>query len=180
MMAGGFKELTLHDFWNSNKALTPQQSDMFYMACYDLDRFRRFVFETRFLQLFEVDEARVEALRTGRPGTAGFRHAVAALLHLRRELHEAASGSRAGQGEAADESQCRPNPVLIIGGGIAGLTAAVELADTGVRGGPGGEIGQPGRTRGAHASVFPQALPARLRPGNALSAACARIPRSRC
>ncbi|SPE28139.1 conserved hypothetical protein (qmoABC associated) [Acidobacteriia bacterium SbA2] len=36
---------------------------MFYMACYDLDRFRRFVFESRFLELFEVDEARVEALR---------------------------------------------------------------------------------------------------------------------
>ncbi len=64
MMAGGFKELTLHDFWNGGKPLTPQQSDMFYMACYDLDRFRRFVFETRFLTLFEVDEARVEALRT--------------------------------------------------------------------------------------------------------------------
>ena len=64
MMAGGFKELTLHDFWNGNRALTAKQSDMFYMACYDLDRFRRFVFETRFLQLFEVDEARVEALRT--------------------------------------------------------------------------------------------------------------------
>ena len=64
MMSGGFKELTLHDFWNGNRALTPQQSDMFYMACYDLDRFRRFVFETRFLTLFEVDEARVEALRT--------------------------------------------------------------------------------------------------------------------
>ena len=37
---------------------------MFYMACYDLDRFRRFVFETRFLKLFDVDEARVEALRS--------------------------------------------------------------------------------------------------------------------
>jgi Fe-S-cluster containining protein len=63
MMAGGFKELTLHDFWNGARALTPRQSDMFYMACYDLDRFRRFVFETRFLKLFEIDEARVEALR---------------------------------------------------------------------------------------------------------------------
>jgi hypothetical protein len=28
-----------------------------------LDRFRRFVFETRFLQLFDVDEARIEAMR---------------------------------------------------------------------------------------------------------------------
>jgi uncharacterized protein len=64
MMSAGFKELTLHEFWDGKTSLTPQQSDMFYMACYDVDRFRRFVFETRFLQLFDVDEARVEALRT--------------------------------------------------------------------------------------------------------------------
>ena len=37
---------------------------MYYMACFDLDRFRRFVFESRFLQMFEVDEARVDAMRT--------------------------------------------------------------------------------------------------------------------
>jgi len=63
MMSGGFKELTLHDFWDGDRPLTAQQAAMFYMACYDLDRFRRFVFETRFLQVYEVDEARVEALR---------------------------------------------------------------------------------------------------------------------
>jgi Fe-S-cluster containining protein len=64
MLSGSFKDLTLHDFWDGKKELTPPQADMFYMACYDLDRFRRFVFETRFLQLFEVDEARVDAIRT--------------------------------------------------------------------------------------------------------------------
>lgn len=64
MMSGGFKELTLHGFWDGEKELTEQQADMFYMACYDLDRFRRFVFESRFLQLFEVDEARVDALHS--------------------------------------------------------------------------------------------------------------------
>ncbi|HEV2446723.1 MAG TPA: YkgJ family cysteine cluster protein [Candidatus Sulfopaludibacter sp.] len=64
MMSGGFKQLTLHDFWDGDRPLTEQEEAMFYMACYDLDRFRRFVFETRFLQLFEIDEARIEALRT--------------------------------------------------------------------------------------------------------------------
>jgi Fe-S-cluster containining protein len=64
MMSGGFKELTLHDFWDGDQPLNESQAAMFYMACYDLDRFRRFVFETRFLDLFDVDEARVEALRT--------------------------------------------------------------------------------------------------------------------
>lgn len=64
MMGASFQELVLHDFWNREPALTPQQAEMFYMACYDLDRFRRFVFESRFLELFEIDESRVEALRS--------------------------------------------------------------------------------------------------------------------
>jgi len=64
MMAASFQELVLHEFWNREAALTPQQAEMFYMACYDLDRFRRFVLESRFLELFEVDETRVQALRS--------------------------------------------------------------------------------------------------------------------
>jgi Fe-S-cluster containining protein len=46
------------------EALTTDQCAMYYMALYDLDRFRRFVFETRFLSMFDLDEARVNALRT--------------------------------------------------------------------------------------------------------------------
>ena len=46
------------------EALTEQQCAMYYMALYDLDRFRRFVFETRFLSMFDLDESRVESLRT--------------------------------------------------------------------------------------------------------------------
>lgn len=64
MMGQGFKELMLHSFWDEEKDLTPAEIDMYYMACYDLDRFRRFVFETKFLEMFDVDEARVEAIRT--------------------------------------------------------------------------------------------------------------------
>jgi uncharacterized protein len=64
MMGAGFKRLTLHKYWDHAAPLQPRQAEMFYMACYDLDRFRRFVLESRFLELFDVDEARVEALRT--------------------------------------------------------------------------------------------------------------------
>lgn len=59
-----FKALMLDEGWDQGPALMPQQMDMYYTACYDLDRFRRFVFETRFLELFHVDESRVEAMRT--------------------------------------------------------------------------------------------------------------------
>lgn len=63
MMGAPFKDLMLHDFWDKDEPLDPPKMQMYYMACYDLDRFRRFVFETRFLQMFEVDEARIEAIR---------------------------------------------------------------------------------------------------------------------
>jgi Fe-S-cluster containining protein len=59
-----FKELMLDDSWDSGETLTPAQVGMFYMACYDLDRFRRFVFDSSFLKKFEVDEARAEVMRT--------------------------------------------------------------------------------------------------------------------
>jgi len=64
MMGVGFRDLMLHPFWDKGEPLPPPKMDMFMMACYDLDRFRRFVFETKFLNLFEIDEARIEALRT--------------------------------------------------------------------------------------------------------------------
>jgi Fe-S-cluster containining protein len=62
-MGTPFKELMLHPFWNGEGFLTPEQIDMYYMACYDLDRFRRFVFQTRFFDLFDVDGDRIEAMR---------------------------------------------------------------------------------------------------------------------
>jgi hypothetical protein len=63
-LGGPFRDLMLHEFWDRAEPLEPRKMEMYFMACYDLDRFRRFVFETRFLELFEVDEARVEALRS--------------------------------------------------------------------------------------------------------------------
>jgi Fe-S-cluster containining protein len=64
MMGGSFTQLMLNEFWQKEEPLTPEKVDMYLMACYDLDRFRRFVFETRFLELFDVEESRREAIRT--------------------------------------------------------------------------------------------------------------------
>jgi uncharacterized protein len=63
MMGSSFKELMLHPDWAKDEPIPAGKLDMVYMACYDLDRFRRFVFETKFLSYFEVDEARVEVMR---------------------------------------------------------------------------------------------------------------------
>ena len=64
MMEASFKHLMLSEIWEKGNTLPPEKLDMYFMACYDLDRFRRFVFETRFLKAFDVDEARIEAIRT--------------------------------------------------------------------------------------------------------------------
>ncbi len=64
MMGEPFKNLMLNEFWEKGEPLQPAKLEMYLMACYDLDRFRRFVFETRFTGIFDVDEARLEAIRT--------------------------------------------------------------------------------------------------------------------
>ena len=42
----------------------PRIQQMFWMACYDLDNFRRFVFESRFLKTFDLEPEMVERART--------------------------------------------------------------------------------------------------------------------
>jgi Fe-S-cluster containining protein len=51
-----YKELTLHKFFEDGGTLSPEKLNMFYTACYDLDKFRSFVFETTLLERFEVEE----------------------------------------------------------------------------------------------------------------------------
>lgn len=36
---------------------------MFYMACYDMDRFRRFVFETKFLDVFDIENGVIRKIK---------------------------------------------------------------------------------------------------------------------
>ncbi|MHC4768601.1 MAG: YkgJ family cysteine cluster protein [Planctomycetota bacterium] len=58
-----FKELTLHKFFEEGGTLAPEKMHMFFTACYDLDRFREFVFNSTLLQRFEFDEDFVEEMR---------------------------------------------------------------------------------------------------------------------
>ena len=64
MMSASFTRLMLNDFWKKDQPLSAIEVEMYVMACYDLDRFRRFIFETQFLKRFEVDEDRLAVLRT--------------------------------------------------------------------------------------------------------------------
>lgn len=44
--------------------LDKKKQPLIYMASYDLDRFRKFVFESGFLNMFELDEEEVEKMKT--------------------------------------------------------------------------------------------------------------------
>jgi Fe-S-cluster containining protein len=59
-----FKEITLHDFFRKGGRLDPEKMEMYYMACYNLDKFRRFIFESRFLSYFDIDADLAESIRT--------------------------------------------------------------------------------------------------------------------
>jgi hypothetical protein len=50
------KELALHKFFEDGGVLSPEKLNMFFIACYDLDKFRSFVFETTLLERFEFEE----------------------------------------------------------------------------------------------------------------------------
>jgi uncharacterized protein len=57
-----FKEISLHPYLEKED-LSPEKMEMFYMASYDIDRFRTFVFESNFLKYFQVDEKVLENIK---------------------------------------------------------------------------------------------------------------------
>ena len=59
-----FKEVMFHDFFEQGKVLTAQKIDMFFLACYNVDRFKDFIFDTTFLKRFDVDPSRLEKIKT--------------------------------------------------------------------------------------------------------------------
>jgi hypothetical protein len=58
-----WKAMMLRRDPDARQAIDEKKQRMFYMASYDLDNFRRFVLESRFLDIFEVDPETVAAIR---------------------------------------------------------------------------------------------------------------------
>lgn len=59
-----FKEISLHEGFNKMKSIEPVKLEMFFMACYDIDKFRQFLFESTFFKRFDIDEKRKELMKT--------------------------------------------------------------------------------------------------------------------
>jgi Fe-S-cluster containining protein len=51
----GFRDLVSHPWFIGGRQLDPKRIEMFYMACYDLDTFRSFIFESSFRERFELE-----------------------------------------------------------------------------------------------------------------------------
>lgn len=62
-MGKGFKEITLHSYFQEGKNLSPEKMEMFFMVCYNIDKFRAFVFGSTFLDKFDVDEKTQEKIK---------------------------------------------------------------------------------------------------------------------
>jgi Fe-S-cluster containining protein len=63
-LEAGFREIVSHPWFIGGRQLDLRRIEMFHMGCYDLDRFRRFVFESSFLERFELEDELVERIRT--------------------------------------------------------------------------------------------------------------------
>jgi Fe-S-cluster containining protein len=61
----GFKKVVSHPWFIGGRQLNAKAMEMYHMACYDLDRFKRFVFDSSFLERFELNDETIEKLRTG-------------------------------------------------------------------------------------------------------------------
>lgn len=59
-----YMALTLHRFFQEGNKLEPAKAQMFYQTCYNLDKFKRNLFESSFFDRFEVEEEHMEKLRT--------------------------------------------------------------------------------------------------------------------
>ncbi len=59
-----YMQLTLHRSFQEGKDLGPAKVEMFYQTCYNLDRFRRNLFNSSFLDRFDVEEETINKIKT--------------------------------------------------------------------------------------------------------------------
>jgi Fe-S-cluster containining protein len=63
-LEAGFREIVSHPWFIGGRQLDPKRMEMLFTACYDLDKFRSFVFDSTFLKRFELEQALVEQLKS--------------------------------------------------------------------------------------------------------------------
>lgn len=63
IMNESYKEITLNEFFLKGNRLDPGRSKVIYTSCYNLDEFRRFLFDTRFFDIYDVEKGLIERMK---------------------------------------------------------------------------------------------------------------------
>jgi Fe-S-cluster containining protein len=63
-LEAGFREIVSHPWFIGGRKLDPRRMEMLHTACYDLDKFRSFIFDSTFTQRFDVEPELLEKIRT--------------------------------------------------------------------------------------------------------------------
>ena len=62
-MNKSYKEITQHDYFENGNKLDGGKTKLIYTACYDLDAFKRFLFGTRFFDIYDVEKEVIEKIK---------------------------------------------------------------------------------------------------------------------
>jgi len=98
-----WKELLMRRNLPGQPPLDEKKQTQFFMASYDLDRFRRFVFESRFLEVFDIPEEEVQKMRSDEVSLMKFAFKyikyimmMEKTLEVKKEVIEKAKNSKKG------------------------------------------------------------------------------------
>jgi Fe-S-cluster containining protein len=58
-----YKEVTFHDYFQKGNKLDSGRAKLLYRACYDLNEFKRFLLETRFFDIYDVEKDVIEKIK---------------------------------------------------------------------------------------------------------------------
>ena len=65
-MNEAYKEITFHDYFSASgggNKLDSGRANLLYKACYDLNEFKKFLFETKFFDIYDVEKEVIEKIK---------------------------------------------------------------------------------------------------------------------
>ncbi|MFZ2411329.1 MAG: hypothetical protein WAW23_07150, partial [Candidatus Methanoperedens sp.] len=62
-MNESYKEITHHDYFQEGNKLDSGKTKLLYTACYDLDQFKKFLFNSRFFDIYDVEKDVIEKIK---------------------------------------------------------------------------------------------------------------------
>lgn len=57
-----YKSITLHEYFKKGNKLDEGRAKMLYRACYDIDEFNKFLFKTKFFDIYDIEEELIDKI----------------------------------------------------------------------------------------------------------------------